>query len=283
MKIGYKHIRIVFLLFIVCSFAGFLFVLYQQYTKNLKKGHQDIPRYENFSKHLLEIQGFRYDANYESKKTISIRADKFTIENVKMGYFKLGPIKVARLKNAAIDIYGKRTQDGEQVLPKAPSKRDNKSTGYVKPQQRITFQDIFSKEALPSLLKWRIYSLVMEPVSVKLYDERSLVTQIHAAYGKIRIKRQDILFSGNVRVISGPRILKTNRLSMKPENGAIETDRSFVLNTPKKRFKGRQMITDIFLSYDPNSPNLPRRPVRKTSVKTPRRVGPYQKVSGNLP
>jgi hypothetical protein len=113
--------------------------------------------------------------------------------------------------------------------------------------QDLTFKDVFSREILPSFPIKRISSIVMEPVCVKLHDEQFVVTQISASSASIRLKKRDILFKGNVRVVSGSRVLTTDQLRMLPEEGVIKTDRHFILKTPEKQWEGARLTTDVFL------------------------------------
>jgi len=82
---------------------------------------------------------------------------------------------------------------------------------------------------------------------VEIHDEQSAVTQISASSAAIRLKKRDIVFKGDVKVVSGSRILKTDRLRMLPEDFTIRADRHFVLNTTEKQLEGNQLTTDIFL------------------------------------
>ncbi|NVM20665.1 MAG: LPS export ABC transporter periplasmic protein LptC [Desulfobacterales bacterium] len=140
----------------------------------------------------------------------------------------------ARLTNAVIDIYGKKRHTTDRSQP------DNRRLRVM------TFDHIFSREALPAFPVKRISSIVIEPVLVKLHDQRSVLTEISAASATIRLKKRDILFKENVRVASGSRILTTDRLSLSPENAVMKTDK-FVLRTPEKQFKGER-LTNGYIS-----------------------------------
>lgn len=49
--------------------------------------------------------GFRYDADYKSRRTISIKAHRFSIHKKKLGFFRFGLMNQARLENDVINIY----------------------------------------------------------------------------------------------------------------------------------------------------------------------------------
>ena len=225
-----------------------IFLYYQHHTSNLQKARQEIPK-QRYPKHRLQIQGFNFDGHFESRKTISIKADKFSIEKKKLGFFRVGLINVAKLKNAVIDIYGVSTKNAGAFIPKDPRQKAEQSNTKAQITRGITFKDVFRKESLPSFSIKRISSIVIEPVSLNLNDEKSLVTQISAASATIRLKKRDIFFTGNVRVVSGSKVLTTDELSMLPENAVIRTDRQFVLKTPEKQVEGVGLTTDITLAF----------------------------------
>lgn len=250
-----------FLVLAACGLAGLAVVYYYHRTSEPLQDQSEIPRHR-LSRARHEIRGFCFEGNYEGEKIISIKADRFCIEKKKLGFFRFGLLNVARLTNAVVDIYGKRTQSVQQVFsnaarqkagpldsntPTLPDLRPDTGNahGHV---SSITFNHVFSRKALPSFPVKRISSIIIEPVLVKLHDETSVVSQLTAASATIRLKRRDILFKGNVRVVSGPRSLKTDQLRMLPENAVIKTNRHFVLKTPEKQISGKRLTTDIFLS-----------------------------------
>ena len=213
-----------------------MFLYDQHRTSGLPKPPQQIPRYMT-SGHRLQIGGFRYEGNREGKKIISIKADKFTIEKKKLGFFRLGLLNVARFKNAVIDIYGQRIGSGEAP---GKSQADTQSAG-------ISFKELFTREALPSFSVKRVSSIIIEPIYLNLYDGRSLISQITASSANIRLRKRDILFEGDVCVKSGSASLKSDHLILMPENGLLRAERHFVLETPEKRLEGERLTTDLFL------------------------------------
>ena len=216
--------------------GGMVFVYYQHRTSGPPKPPQEIPRFMPPA-HRLQIGGFRYDGNREGKKIISIKADKFTIEKKKMGFFRLGLLNVARFKNAVIDIYGQRIGSGE-----APGKPNTHTQN-----SGMSFKELFTREALPSFSVKRVSSIMIEPICLNLYDGKSLISQIRASSANIRLRKRDILFEGDVRVKSGSASLKTDHLIFMPENGLLKAERHFILETPEKRLEGERLTTDLFL------------------------------------
>ena len=140
----------------------------------------------------------------------------------------------AKFENAVIHIYGRSIQSaksgvegrektavrdqGSEVGGRSglSEKKFDRSLTNIKPQQNLTFKGMFSKDTLPSFRVKKISSIVMKPVCLELHDEQSSVTKISAASAVIRFKKQYVFFKGNVRVVSGERVLTTSRLSLFP-------------------------------------------------------------------
>lgn len=238
-----KPYRFLFCLLVVAVLGGVAFLYYQHRTSSSQGVRPAVPAYRH-SKHSLRMGGFKFVGNYEGKRIISIRADLFTIEKKKLGFFRFGLLNVARFRNAVIDIYGEKIRSATGAAPVSIGQ-----TAEIFKSQQMTFKEVFRKEALPSFPVKRISSILIEPVTVNLHDGNSVVTRISAASATISLKRRSILFKGNVRVASGSRSLRTDRLVLLPENAVIKIDRRFVLKTPEKELDGEHLTTDIFLRY----------------------------------
>ena len=246
----FGRVKIFFLALAACGLAGIIYLSYHHRTATLQRERHEISRHHR-PKARHQIRGFRFDGTHEGKKTICIKADKFSIEKKKLGFFRFSLLNVARFRNVVIDIYGQRIEPVRQAVScadSAPSQTiEGQGQGGDKAASGLTFKHIFSRQALPSFPVKRISSVVMNPVRLKLHDEKSVVTQISADSATIRLKKRDILFRGNVRVLSGQRSLTTGELSMFPDKGVIRTHGHFILKTPQKQLRGEGLTTDIFL------------------------------------
>ena len=114
-------------------------------------------------------------------------------------------------------------------------------------QNKLTFENVFKKSILPSPILKRVSSIVMKPVIMVFYDDQEIISRVSAESAVIRYKNRDILFSGNVIVTSGPRVLNTEQLRMIPEKATVKTDHPFIIKTPEKQTKGNYLTTDICL------------------------------------
>jgi len=221
----YKYF-LYFLLIVVIAGTIFLFIRQRTLTTcEIQKAALQ----QKYSKHRLQIKGFKFDGRDNGEKTLSIKADKFTIEKKKLGFFRFGLINVAIFKNAVIDIYLKRklSNNGSDFISEAlPSLSD----------------------ALPSFSTKRISSITIEPICLKLRDENTLFTQITSKVAIVRLKKHNILFEGGVQVVSGDKSLSTERLTLLPKKFIMKTERHCILKTPQKKIGGKQLTVDIFLN-----------------------------------
>jgi len=220
--------RFFLLLLLFLVVVGLIFLLLRQRTLTTHNTPPEVPS-QRHSQYRLKIKGFQYDSLNNGEKILSIKADNFTIEKKKLGFFRFGLINVAIFENAVIDVYLKRklSNNGSDFIRDAlPSLRD----------------------ALPSFSTKRISSITIEPVCLNLRDEKSLFTQITSKSAMIRLKKHNILFKGGVQVVSGDNSLITERLNFFPENFVMKTDRHFILKTPEKKIEGNHLTVDMFLN-----------------------------------
>lgn len=221
----YKYF-LYFLLIVVV--AGTIFLFNRNRTLATRDTQQEVSR-QKYLKHRLQIKGFKLDSFDDGENVLSIKADNFTIEKKKLGFFRFGLINVAIFENAVIDMYLKR-------------KLSNNGSDFIK-EALPSLSDVF-----PSFSAKRISSIIIEPVCLNLRDEKSLFTQITSNSAIIRLTKQNILFKGGVQVVSGDKSLITERLNFFPENSVMKTDRHFILKTSQKKMEGEQLTVDIFLN-----------------------------------
>ena len=243
-KRGYNFL---FLFLLLSAIGGAVFLYFQHRASSPQNFSRDIPTHGH-SKHRLEIGGFQFQGLYKGKTILSIKADKFTIEKKKLGFLSLGPVNVAKFRNAVVDVYGRSKGPDRAGRSKSTGRNFYRSHNSSKLYQDVTFKDMFRKEALPSVPMRGISLIKIGPICLNLHTERSLITQINASSASIRLKQRNITFTGNVRVVSGSNSLTTERLIFFPEQAIIRMDGSYVLKTSKNEVVGVDLSTDILLS-----------------------------------
>lgn len=230
-----KFYRFFLLLVPLLAVAGIIFLFNRHRTLSNHNTQQEVLR-QKLLHSRLQIKGFKFDRSNNGKNILSIKADKFTIEKKKLGFFRLGLINVAKFENAVIDVYLKRKSSSDESKPLG---NDWDFLGEDLPSLR---------DAFPSFSKKRISAVIMEPVCLNLRGERSLLTQLTSKSAIVRLKKRDLLFEGNVRVLSGDKSLITERLNFSPENFVMKTKRHFILKTSDKKLEGDQLTVDFFLN-----------------------------------
>lgn len=213
----------------VVTVVGTIFVFSRNRNLTAQDTQQEMLSRQRNLNYRLQIKGFKLDSFDSGEDVLSIKAEKFTIEKKKLGFFRLGLINVAIFKNAIIDIYLKRKNPGNDI--------DNLIEGLPA-----------LKDALPSFSAKRISSIIIEPVCLNLWDEKTLLTQITSKSAIIRLIKQDIHFKGAVQVVSGNKRLITENLEFSSENSVLKTDRHFILRTSKETINGNHIILDMFLN-----------------------------------
>ncbi|HOU77883.1 MAG TPA: hypothetical protein PLM69_07125 [Syntrophales bacterium] len=165
---------------------------------------------------------FRFEAGSGADRSLSLRADRYRADS---GFFGLFGGKEIHLENAYLDLYGVRLQEGPAGL---------------------SLKNILSEESFNALPVKGIAVIRAKPIAVKIHDNQETPTQIFANTGAIRIKERDILLTGDVRVLSEPYLLLTDKLTFLPETGRLQAAK-YVMRTSDQRIEGDQITTDIFL------------------------------------
>jgi len=233
-----KILRVIFLFLALAGIAVPIFIYSRHSASVPADKHKNVSHTQQPNRPKHEIRGFSFDSSHDGKRLISIKADKFSIKKKKLGFISFGLINEVRIDNAIIHIYGRS---------ELPEKKTDSSTTDIKSQRNLTFKAIFSKNALPSFRAKKISSILIKPVHLELHDEKSVVTQFSANSAVVRLKKRYILFKGNVKVVSGSRVLTTSRLKLFPKKAVIRCDQHFILKTSEEDIEGDRLTSDIFL------------------------------------
>ena len=215
---------------LILALSGTIFISLRHRTSTSRDTQQEVARQKHL-KYRFQIKGFNLNRFEDAEKVLSIKADTFTIKNKKLGFFRLGLIHIAEFENAIIDLYLKR---------KVPVDDTVDTTMLIK-EELPSLEDL-----LPSFSTKRISSIILKSVCLNLWDEHSLLTQITSNSAIIKSKK-NILFTGDVHVVSGDKSLITERLNILTENFVLKMDRHFILETPGEKIEGNQITLDLSL------------------------------------
>ena len=237
-----KPIQITLAMIILITIAGMIYLYRHHQQAPALTGQEEVADPKAY-KPFQEIRGFQFNGTHEGKSVITIKADRFSIQKKKVGFFRFGLMNEAVFENVVVHIYGRPVQ----TPGREPVRSDKISSTASGAEQRITFKDVFSKQSLPALPMKRISGVIMKPVEIVLHDEHAIASRIRAAMGIIRFKTRDAYFKGNVELVSGPRVLTADQLIMDPESAMIKTNGRFVMKTPEKQWEGTALSADIYL------------------------------------
>jgi len=221
-------------LFILCLAGGIVAWLCREHISK----HQDHPQACLVNKSPADdffIEGLHYEDLLDGKKIISIKADKFVIEKKRLAFFKLGFFNIARLENATITLYSNNNLSEKNLTERGQLFVD------------VPMKSLFKEGGLTSMVNKRIWSIIIKPICLKLNEGKSLVTQITASGATIKPEQSAIIFEGNVRVISGPKSLITDRLVLLSNNVVMKVDSHFNFMSAEEQWEGNGLTTDLFL------------------------------------
>jgi hypothetical protein len=175
------------------------------------------------------------------QKSISIKADRFVVEKKKFGFLSFSLMNVAKLENAVIDVYGVRTKTFKQ-----PSAVGHAPSG-TPAGKAMTFDHVLSDESFSMFPTKNVGAIEAGPIVVQFRDGENIFTRLSASSGTVRLKEQDILFSGSVRVTSGSRELFTDQLMFLPQKGLLKVDGNYTMKTGDGSVRGKRLTADIHL------------------------------------
>jgi hypothetical protein len=182
------------------------------------------------------------------RQVIAIKADRFIVRNMKVGFFSFSMAAVAVLENVSIDIYsadGKDRKDSwpadETAATKHLPERQN-----IKHKNALDFKGVLSKETFTSFPAKSISSIEASPIIFTLHDDKKILTRISAQKATVRFRDRDVLFDGDVTVVSGPRELRSESLRLSPADGMMEA-KQYSMVTKGRNTSGKNLKTDLLL------------------------------------
>ena len=187
------------------------------------------------ARHPLAIHGFQFSSYDQEGKNITIKAARYNIEKMKIAFFSTGTGRIAKFKNAEIDIYVNKDESEEDF------KKDSQ-------KYNCSLKEIFTEEDLPASGLKNVVSLLFEPVKMNFYDEKTLIAQIHAKKASIKSEDGRIVFQGHVTATSESRSLSTDRLTLVSDTGEITTEHYYVFKTSENKATGNGITTDLLLN-----------------------------------
>ena len=228
-----KALKFLLVIIILISCAGISLLILSP-----KKMDADFPEREFLLKQArypLVIRGFQFSSCGLQGKNITIKAARLRVEKMKMAFFSSGAVRLAKFKDAEIDIYVQQVESENDI------KGDNQKSNY-------SLKATFTKDALPAYGLENVGSILFEPVKINFFNGKTLLTQIQAKRASIKSRDGRVVFKGHVRATSESRSLSADRLILMPGTGAITTSPYFVFKTAGNNIAGNSITTDLLLN-----------------------------------
>lgn len=191
-----------------------------------------------------QIDGLRFFDTRQGRRVVSITADRFELRRGRIGFFSTGLTRRAIIKNAVIEIYADARQgDPVDAQPAPEGARRNVPTG-----ENVAFSGFFAEDTFSALLPVRnTAEIEISPIRLTLRGGRTALTSITAVRAAVLLRDKRILFTGQVRVVSGNADLTTEQLAFIPETSRLQTDRPYILKRGDTVREGVGLSTSIFL------------------------------------
>jgi len=195
---------------------------------------QDEPEIKS-SQHWLEIRDLSYQNFDQDQKYLSLKAERFSIQKKKIGFFRIGLVNIGVFDNAQIDFY--LDQNAE------PGRKMDSDDEFFFRHSLTSIDGI-----MPPYSSNRISSFTLASVSINLINGNNILSTISSDSAVISPGKSGIEFKGNVKVVSNNNILKTKYLFFHPEKHHLQTKNDFTLESADETILGKDITLDMFLN-----------------------------------
>lgn len=222
---------LIIIISIGCVGVGFLISQSKKFEASSPEGDFRVEQ----ARHPLVIHGFKFSSCDQKGKNMAIKAVRLRIEKMKKAFLSIAPVRLAKFKDAEIDIY----------VQQIKSENDLRETSL---KFNYSLKEMLTKKSLPDDGFENVLSLLFEPVKMNFYNGNSLLTQIQAKRASIKSKDGKVVFQGHVTATSNSRSLLTDRLTLFPDIGEMRTNNVFVFKTLEDKVTGNSITTDLILN-----------------------------------
>ena len=200
------------------------------------------------SRPRLEITGLKYDLNFNGKRSISLKADRFLIRKRKLGLIRFGLAQEALFENAEVSFFNKKSISvpPEPIYGNLTTPLSLQEVSASEPAE--DFSLLSMDEILTSSEAKRLSSIVLKPVIITFHDENNKISRIQADSASIQMQRQEFVLSGDVHVTAGEKHITTSRLIFLPEKNEIYIPGNFLLDIQGDKRTGKPVSSDVFLN-----------------------------------
>ena len=211
---------------IICGTGLIIFILFQIFTT--QKEDEGLAKV-NYSKKMY-VSGLSFIEFTDTQKTFSLKANTIEIFKKKIGFFRMGFFKAAKINGLKINLYfnpaGEKTIEDSMDLE----------------------QYLLNNESIKTLSLNNIKELKIEDIEINFFRNDQLVSSIKSDQASMAFYKKDFVFSGNVSILSGnEKTLQSHSLRWINGKKQFSTTDDYQLSTGVFMIKGKGMSCDYML------------------------------------
>ena len=209
----------IFSTLMICG-TGLIFYILFQFSTN-RTVNTGLPRINNSKE--MSAKGLSFNGYIDAQKTLSFRADTFEIARKKIGFFRIGFYKTAKIKGLKIDI-------------------------FFYPEQKKPFEESVDLEQY--LLKNEsLDAFRLENIEINFYQNNHKVSSIQSDHAGINLYYNDLTFYGNVLIdCESKGTLHSPSLRWVSEERLFSTTDTYRLIKGESIFEGKGISCDYMLN-----------------------------------
>ncbi len=175
-----------------------------------------------------------------SQKHLSLKIDTFDITNQKMGFLRLGFMKIACLEGVAITLY--ETAAPQEKTGKTDGLSDHSAPDGV---DRLLERMNQLKDHLPGHIK----GIELRRVTLNRVKDGTFRSSVTADRARINPRNRQFIFKGNVEIngMAGKR-LSCEELTWQTNTRKLSTSKNYVLEDGQRKIQGTGIETDFELA-----------------------------------
>ena len=214
---------------IVCGTGLIFYILFQFSTK--RTVNTGLPRI-NHSKEMF-AKNLSFNGYKDAQKTLFFKADTVEVAQKKIGFFRIGFYKTAKIKGLQVDI-------------------------FFYPEQKKPFEEsvdlkqyFLNNESFVAFRLDNIKELNIRDVEINFYQNNHKVSSIQSDHAEINFYNKDLTFYGNVLIdCESKRTLHSPSLSWVGEENQFSTTDAYRLIKGESIFEGKGISCDYMLNKE---------------------------------
>lgn len=173
------------------------------------------------------------------RKTFSMQIEKLRVVKKKLGFLRLGFIKIARVEGVTLDWYEGNNSNGTQF-----AKGTEESANLIN-SNRFSNQINKLKQSLPGNIK----GVELHRVKINFFRNGKIASSIIADSATFNGYGMRIVFKGNVKLQNGSgKKLKCDKISWLIDEKSFASTKHFVFEDGYQKIQGKGFRTDFELN-----------------------------------